>query len=100
MGKSADRSHHREHAGRARSRDGMIASLGWVATALVVASYFCSRQHMLRKMQMAGAVLWMMYGLLIGASPGVVANVLVFSAAAWTANRRGRVKDSKFKMQN
>jgi hypothetical protein len=66
----------------------MISALGWIATALVVASYFCGRQRMLRLLQMAGAVLWTIYGILIGASPVVVANVLVFSAAAWTARAR------------
>jgi hypothetical protein len=66
----------------------MITSLGWIATVVVVASYFCSRQQMLRRMQMVGAVVWTIYGLSIGASPVVVANVLVFSAAAWTARRR------------
>ena len=68
----------------------MITSLGWIATGVVVASYFCSRQRMLRRMQMAGALLWTIYGVSIGASPVVVANVLVFSAAAWTARRRTR----------
>jgi uncharacterized protein with PQ loop repeat len=36
---------------------------------------------------MCGAALWVLYGVLIGASPVVVANVLVFSAAAWTMFR-------------
>jgi hypothetical protein len=39
---------------------------------------------------MLGAALWMVYGLLIGASPVVVANVLVFAAAAWTMWRARR----------
>jgi hypothetical protein len=39
---------------------------------------------------MAGASLWIAYGLIISASPVVVANVLVFSAAAWTAVRARR----------
>jgi uncharacterized protein with PQ loop repeat len=37
---------------------------------------------------MIGALLWVTYGVLINASPVVVANVLVFSAAAWTAIRK------------
>jgi hypothetical protein len=36
---------------------------------------------------MLGAALWVLYGALISASPVVVANLLVFSAAAWTLFR-------------
>jgi hypothetical protein len=43
---------------------------------------------------MAGSVLWITYGLLIGASPVIVANALVFSAAAWTMIRRSSSRDS------
>jgi hypothetical protein len=64
-----------------------IGYLGWCATAVFVGSYFCRRPSLLRAVQMCGAALWVLYGLLIGASPVVVANVLVFSAAAWTMVR-------------
>ena len=37
--------------------------------------------------QMLGATLWIIYGALIGAIPVVVANGLVFAAAAWTLFR-------------
>ncbi len=36
---------------------------------------------------MAGAALWIVYGAMIGAIPVVVANGLVFAAAAWTLVR-------------
>ena len=62
----------------------LAASLGWTATGVVVASYFFKRADLLRVVQMVGAALWMLYGLLIGAVPVVVANVLVLAAAAWT----------------
>jgi len=62
-------------------------SLGWLATGVFVASYFFKRPAMLRTMQMCGAALWILYGLLIHAIPVVVANVLVFFAAAWTLGR-------------
>jgi hypothetical protein len=65
-----------------------IDYLGWTATAVFVGSYFFSRPSLLRAVQMVGAVLWVTYGLLIGASPVIVANILVFSAAAWTALRK------------
>ena len=61
-----------------------IELLGWTATAVFVGSYFFSRPSLLRSVQMMGALLWVAYGVLISASPVIVANVLVFSAAAWT----------------
>jgi len=65
-----------------------IEYLGWAATAVFVGSYFFARQSALRGAQMLGALLWMSYGVLIKASPVIVANVLVFSAAAWTTFRK------------
>jgi hypothetical protein len=65
-----------------------VECLGWAATAVFVGSYFFARPAHLRSIQMCGALLWVLYGLLIGASPVIVANILVFSAAAWTAFRR------------
>jgi hypothetical protein len=65
-----------------------IDYLGWAATAVFVASYFCVRPSLLRSVQMFGALLWVTYGVLIKASPVIVANVLVFSAAAWTMFRK------------
>lgn len=65
----------------------MTEYLGWVATAVFVASYFFHRPQSLRAVQMLGAAMWVAYGLLIHAAPVVVANVLVFSAAAWTIVR-------------
>jgi len=62
----------------------MVEYLGWVATGVFVASYFCARPERLRAVQMCGALLWVCYGVLIGASPVVAANLLVLGAAAWT----------------
>jgi hypothetical protein len=62
--------------------------LGWAATAVFVASYFFARPLLLRGAQMIGALLWLIYGVMISAPPVIVANVLVFSAAAWTAFRK------------
>jgi hypothetical protein len=64
--------------------------LGWAATAVFVGSYFFARPTLLRGAQMFGAALWITYGVLIGASPVIVANVLVLSAAGWTAYRKAR----------
>jgi hypothetical protein len=63
-------------------------ALGWVATAVFVGSYFFRRPAVLRGIQMLGAALWIVYGVLIAAKPVVAANVLVFAAAAWTLLRQ------------
>jgi hypothetical protein len=65
----------------------MTSYLGWIATAVFVGSYFCARPEHLRRVQMVGAVVWVLYGVLIGAAPVVAANVLVLGAAAWTGRR-------------
>jgi hypothetical protein len=65
-----------------------VECLGWAATAVFVASYFFARPSRLRAIQMLGALLWMTYGLLIGALPVIIANMLVFAAAAWTSLRK------------
>jgi hypothetical protein len=62
-------------------------ALGWVATAVFVASYFFRRSAVLRGIQMLGSALWIVYGALIAAKPVIAANVLVFAAAAWTLLR-------------
>jgi hypothetical protein len=74
----------------------MIEYLGWAATAVFVASYFCSRAQAIKRVQVAGALLWTAYGVLIGASPVVVANLLVFGAAALTQRSRSAMADATF----
>ncbi len=68
----------------------MVDLLGWAATAVFVASYFCARPSTLRRTQMIGAVMWTAYGALQHAAPVVVANLLVLGAAAWTGRRQAR----------
>jgi hypothetical protein len=69
----------------------LIECVGWAATAVFVGSYFFGRPSVLRGVQMLGALLWFTYGLLINSSPVIVANVLVFAAAAWTLFRKPSV---------
>jgi Bacterial inner membrane protein len=64
--------------------------LGWLATTVFTASYFCTRAEALRRVQMVGSVMWIAYGVLIGASPVIVSNLLVLGAAAWTMTRGER----------
>jgi hypothetical protein len=63
----------------------LVEVLGWAATAVFVGSYFFKRPELLVLVQMAGAVMWVAYGLLMGAPPVVVANLLVLGAAGWKA---------------
>jgi hypothetical protein len=62
-------------------------ALGWAATSVFVGSYFFARPATLRAVQMLGAVMWIVYGVMIGAAPVVAANALVCAAAAWTSAR-------------
>jgi hypothetical protein len=64
----------------------MTEYLGWTATVVFVISYFSRRAEVLRRVQMAGAAIWIVYGVLIKAPPVIAANVLVLLAAAWTAS--------------
>ncbi len=66
-----------------------VEALGWAATAVFVASYF-ARPSRLAAVQMVGALMWIAYGVLIGASPVIVSNLLVLGAAAWTMTRGER----------
>ncbi len=62
-----------------------IEALGWAATATFVGSYFAKRSATLVRVQIAGALMWTIYGALVGAAPVIAANVLVMAAAAWKA---------------
>jgi hypothetical protein len=56
--------------------------LGWGATVVFTASYFCKDAGSLRRVQMLGALLWIVYGVAAQARPVVAANLLVLTAAA------------------
>jgi hypothetical protein len=67
--------------------------IGWLATAMTLFSYFCRNQVTLRRVQAVAAVVWMSYGVAIGARPIIAANVLVAGVAAWsTLKSAGRVE--------
>ena len=65
----------------------MIQVIGWVATAVFSTSYFFRHPAALRRVQAAAAMLWVAYGLAIGAPPVVVANLIVAAAAVWSSFR-------------
>jgi hypothetical protein len=59
--------------------------LGWIATAIFAGSYLCKSQAALRRIQALAAVVWAGYGALIGATPILVANLLVAGMAAYSS---------------
>lgn len=58
--------------------------IGWVATAAFTSSYFVRSPFQIRAIQAVAAVLWLSYGVVIGATPVIIANLLVVSAALFT----------------
>jgi len=62
--------------------------IGWLATAVFLASYSCKDQQKLRLTQAAAALLWVGYGTLLHAVPIVVANLLVAGVAAYSSLSR------------
>ena len=65
----------------------MTDALGWVATAIVVGSYFFRDPAILRRIQALGAVLWLGYGAIIHSPPVIVANLVVAGVALWSSLR-------------
>jgi hypothetical protein len=59
--------------------------LGWLATAMFLASYSRKSQQGLRLTQAGAAVLWVVYGILLHALPIIVANLLVAAVAAYSS---------------
>jgi hypothetical protein len=61
--------------------------LGWLATAVFASSYFCRQARALARVQALGALLWVSYGVLMGAAPVVVANLIVVGMAMFSSLR-------------
>jgi hypothetical protein len=68
----------------------IVDTIGWVATAVFASSYFFQRPDMLRGVQMLGATMWIVYGVLLAAPPVIAANALLIGVAAWTVYRSRR----------
>lgn len=63
----------------------MIDALGYLATAVVLCSYYFKNPATLRRIQALAALLWMTYGILLHAAPVIVANVLITGIAIWSS---------------
>jgi hypothetical protein len=59
--------------------------IGWIATAVFATSYLFKEPLLLRRVQAAAALLWVVYGLIIHAFPVVVANVVVAGMAVYSS---------------
>jgi hypothetical protein len=68
----------------------MLEMIGWLATAMFAASYFCKTPTRLRFTQASAAVLWIAYGVIIHAPPVIVANVVVATLALYSVWRQSR----------
>lgn len=66
----------------------MRDSIGWLATAVFAASYFTKNPVTLRRVQGCAACLWAAYGVLLHATPVIVANVIVAGLAIASSFRR------------
>ncbi len=71
----------------------VVEALGWAATATFAGSYLARRAETLVRVQIAGALMWAVYGVLLRSTPVIAANVLVVAAAAWKA-RASRLRDA------
>lgn len=63
----------------------VMDAIGWTATAIFAASYFCKEPAGLRRTQALAALVWIAYGVALKSAPVIVANVVVASLAAWSS---------------
>jgi len=66
----------------------MLDWIGWVATALFAVSYLCKRPGSVSRVQAVAALIWMSYGIMLGATPIIVANMIVAVMATYSAWRQ------------
>lgn len=69
----------------------MLNGLGWLATALFAASYFCKSSRAMRRVQATAALLWVGYGIWMNALPIIVANLIVASLAVYSDWKQPRL---------
>lgn len=69
-----------------------LSALGWTATAFFASSYFFKQVALLRKIQAAAAVLWIIYGFQIHSGPVIASNFMVAAAAVYTSLRQRKAE--------
>ena len=65
----------------------MLSYVGWFATVLFAGSYLFREPRSLSIMQAVAAIVWIIYGAIIGAGPVIVCNVAVALMATFAAYR-------------
>lgn len=65
----------------------MLSYVGWFATAMFAGSYLFKEPKSLSIMQAMAAIVWIIYGVMIGAFPVIVCNVAVALMATFAAYR-------------
>ena len=65
----------------------MSDAFGWLATAIFAGSYFVRNPATMRWIQAGAALCWILYGVLLHATPVIAANLIVVTLAAFTAWR-------------
>ena len=73
----------------------MLDGLGWIATALFAASYFCKTSRAMRRFQASAALLWVGYGIWMNALPIIVANVIVAALAVYSDWKQARFSSAE-----
>jgi hypothetical protein len=68
--------------------------IGWLATAIFAASYFFRNPATMRWVQACAAICWILYGILLHATPVIAANLIVVTLAALTAWRSGTLQEA------
>lgn len=63
--------------------------IGWLATTVFAASYFCREPLRLRLTQGLAALLWLGYGIIIMAPPVIASNIIVAGLAIASALKPG-----------
>jgi hypothetical protein len=61
--------------------------IGWAATAVFAASYFVRNPSRMRLVQACASILWILYGVVLQATPIIVANIIVAGLAVFSAVR-------------
>jgi hypothetical protein len=61
--------------------------IGWLATSIFAVSYFVPGSATMRWVQASAAACWIVYGVLLHATPVIVANLIVVTLAGYTALR-------------
>ena len=72
----------------------MLDGLGWVATALFAASYFCKTSRAMPRFQASAALLWVGYGIWMNALPIIVANLIVATLAVYSDWKQPQLSNS------